>query len=340
MTKHPTAGSVNVLFTSVGRRVELLRSFRRAYEAIGIRGDIIAVDMDPLAPALHVADRSHIVPRVTHRDYVPALVRVCKRERITLVVPLIDPEILVLARSAALLERTGARVVVVSARAAEITSDKLLTYRFFRSIGIPTPATWLPEEIVGTDISFPVFVKPRVGSAGEGAFAARNERELSFLLEQAQSPIMQEFMPGPEITTDVLCDLAGAGKVLSAVSRQRIEVRQGEVAKGVTIRDGEIQEHCVAIAEALEAIGPITVQCLRSKGRPYFTEVNPRFGGGVPLAIAAGANVAEWLLSIACGLHVQPPPLGSYEMGLYLTRFDDSFFVSEQRRAEVAKGRP
>jgi carbamoyl-phosphate synthase large subunit len=340
MTMHPSAGPVNMLFTSVGRRVELLRAFRRAYEAVGIRGAIIAVDMDPLAPALQVADRSYIVPRVTHLDYLPALGRVCARERITLVVPLIDPEIPVLARSAALLENTGARVVVVSPTSAEITCDKVLTYRFFRSIGIPTPATWLPEEIAGMDVSFPVFVKPRVGSAGEGAFAARNERELSFFLEQASSPVVQEYLPGPEITTDVLCDLAGAGKVLSVVSRQRIEVRQGEVAKGVTIHDGEIQEHCVAIAEALEAIGPITVQCLRSKDRPYFTEVNPRFGGGVPLAIAAGANVAEWLLSLACGIQVQPPPLGSYETGLYLTRFDDSFFVSEQRRAEVAKSPP
>ena len=43
---------VNVLFTSAGRRVELMRAFRKAYKQLGLRGSIVATDIDPLAPAL------------------------------------------------------------------------------------------------------------------------------------------------------------------------------------------------------------------------------------------------------------------------------------------------
>ncbi|MCZ7667705.1 MAG: ATP-grasp domain-containing protein [Chloroflexi bacterium] len=111
------------------------------------------------------------------------------------------------------------------------------------------------------------------------------------------------------------------------VSRQRIEVRWSEVAKGVTIHNPEIEAACAQIAAALPAIGPITVQCMMKEGVPYFTEINARLGGGVPLGIAAGVDTPRYLLAQAAGLDVAAPPLGSYQTGLHLTRFDDSFFL-------------
>lgn len=113
-----------------------------------------------------------------------------------------------------------------------------------------------------------------------------------------------------------------------------------EVAKGKTIYDPEITQHCVAIARGLKAIGPITVQCMLRDGKPYFTEINPRFGGGVPLGIAAGVRSPHWLLTLSAGRSVEVPPLGSYKVGLYLTRFDDSFFLTEEEllTAESAEG--
>ena len=84
---------LNLLFTSVGRRVELLRAFHRAYRDLGREGYIVATDIDPLAPALQEADRPYIVPRLRDPAYMPALVEICRRESIGLVFPLIDPEL-------------------------------------------------------------------------------------------------------------------------------------------------------------------------------------------------------------------------------------------------------
>src|SRR3977135_417087 len=105
---------VNVLFTSVGRRgmacrrvswplrsggrrVELVRAFRRAYAELGVAGRILAVDVDPLAPALGECDEVFMVPRTDEPHYVSALVERGARERIALVLPLIDPDVPVLA---------------------------------------------------------------------------------------------------------------------------------------------------------------------------------------------------------------------------------------------------
>jgi carbamoyl-phosphate synthase large subunit len=319
---------VNVLFSGVGRRVELLRSFRAAYDELGIDGKIVAVDIDPLAPALREADTAYIVPRLADPDSVSTLAEVCRREQVALIFPLIDEGMPVLAAGRRELEQTGARVVMVKQESLAMTVDKLLTNELFKRVGVPVPATWLPSEARKISLDYPVFVKPRSGSASKGAAPARDERELDYFLEYLPDPIVQEYLPGPEITNDVLCDFDG--NVLSVVSRQRIEVREGEVAKGVTVYDPEITEACVRIAKGLEAIGPITVQCLLRDGRAYFTEVNPRFGGGLPLAIAAGVPVPTWLLAIAAGHSIEVPTLGTYTRGLHLTRFDDSFFLSEE----------
>lgn len=317
--------------------MELLRAFRRAYNDLRLPGSIVAVDIDPLAPALQEADHSYIVPRVSDPAYIPMLAEVCRRQPVHLVFPLIDPDISVLARYRHELEATGARVVVVSREAADTTSDKWLTYQFFCQLGMRTPVSWLPEQASNANLEYPVFIKPRFGSAAKYTFKICNERELSFFLHYVPHPIVQEYLPGPEITNDVICDFWG--NVLAVVSRERIEVRWGEVAKGKTIHNPEIVQFCVTIVKALKAVGPITVQCMLKGGEVYFTEINARFGGGVPLGIAAGVLSPHWLLALAVGRKIELPPLGTYKTGLYLTRFDDSFFITEEDYASIASRR-
>lgn len=328
---------LNVLFTSVGRRVELLRAFKRAYADLGLGGNIVAVDIDPLAPALQEADRPYIVPRLSDPAYIPTLSQICRQEQVHLIFPLIDPDIPLLVRHHKELEATGARVVAFCQEAATIAADKWLTYQFFRQLDVPTPGSWLPEQIHNANLEYPAFIKPRFGSAGKKTFKVHDHRELDFFLDYVPDPIIQEYIPGPEITNDVTCDFEG--NVLAVVSRQRIEVRWGEVAKGKTVYDSEITQYCVTIARGLKAIGPITVQCLLRDGKPYFTEINARFGGGVPLGIAAGVRSPHWYLALAAGLPIEIPPLGSYKAGLYITRFDDSFFLTEEDYARIASYR-
>ncbi len=327
----------NILFTSAGRRVELLIAFRRAYASLGLQGNIVALDTDPLAPALRRADRPHIVPRISAPEYIPTLVEICRRERISVIFPLIDPDVPVLAEHRDLLEATGARLAVVPLKAAAIANDKWLTSQFFQSLGITTPKSWLPPDLDLDHIHYPLFIKPRRGSAAKSTYRVSNPRELQFFLDYVPDPVVQEWMPGPEITNDVICDLDG--DILAVISRRRIEVRWGEVAKGVTIHDQSITDACVRAAKALPAVGPITVQCMIKENAPYFTEINARLGGGVPLGIAAGVDSPRYLLAKAAGIATDIPPLGAYQTGLYLTRFDSSYFLTEGDLGQVASHR-
>ncbi len=326
---------VNVLFTSVGRRVELMRAFRNAYKELELRGTIVATEIDPLAPALQDVDRYYMVPRMDDERYLPTLADICRQESIQLIFPLIDPDIPALAQGSELFEQEGARLTSLFEPEATIANDKSLTHDFFKSIEVPTPRTWrgTPDGA----FEFPLYIKPSIGSAGKGGRKVEDQASLEHALSQIPQAIVQEYLPGPEITNDVSCGMDG--RVWSVVSRQRIEVRWGEVAKGVTIANEEIIEACVKIAKGLKAKGPITVQCLMRDGRPHFTEVNARFGGGLPLGIAAGVPSPQWYLSEAAGIPVVAPPLGTYKTGLYITRYDESHFLDESEVADVESHR-
>lgn len=325
---------MNILFTSVGRRVELLQAFRDAFKSLNVKGQIVAIDIDPLAPALKLADRFYLVPRLDSPEYISTLLNVCRDEQIDLIFPLIDPDIPVLARHRSEIEKTGAQLAVVSQEAAEIVSDKWLTYQFFGNLKVPSPLSWLPTNLEPSLAQYPLFIKPRFGSAAKHTYRIDNPSELIFFSSYVPDPIIQEYVTGTEITCDVSCDLAG--DVFAVVQRKRIEVRWGEVAKGVTVNYPEITAACLRIAKKLPARGPITVQCIVRDGLPHFTEINARFGGGMPLGIAAGVNAPRWILARMIGLPVDIPPLGTYETGLYMTRYDSSYFLTEADYDQVA----
>jgi carbamoyl-phosphate synthase large subunit len=269
---------VNVLFTSAGRRVELLRAFRRAYRSLGLKGKILVTDIQPLAPTFQVADSAFIIPRLNDPSYIPALLEIVRRQRVTLVFPLIDPDIPILAVHRDDFMNAGAKVMTPPAHGAEIARDKWKTYRMYRELGIPAARSWLPEDLRKARMDYPLFIKPRRGSAGQGAFRVENERQLEFFLTYVEDPIIQECLPGPEITSDTIC--SAGGEVWAVVSRRRIEIRAGEVAKGVTVWDERIARGCIEVVKGIQAAGPITVQCMLRDGEPFFTEITRASGEG------------------------------------------------------------
>lgn len=316
---------MKILFTSVGRRVELVRAFRKAITNSELNCEILATDIDPLAPALQEVDQYILVPTFNHPEYLPRLLEICQNEEVTAVFPLIDPDIPILAGAIERFKTIGTRLAVVNSKAAEICADKWQTFDFFKQLNLPTPASWLPGQPLTGESNFPVFIKPRRGSAASDAFQVRDQSELDFFESYVPDPIIQEHLPGPEITSDIICDFEG--QVLAVVSRRRIAVRAGEVVKGITVHDPSIDKACRKIAAGLPACGPITAQCMMKNGTPHFIEINARMGGGLPLAIAAGVDIADLLLQVVANNTAPAVEPGNYQVGLQMTRFDDTFFI-------------
>ncbi len=69
--------AMNVLLSSAGRRVSLLRLFPEALQRSQISGQVIAADASERAPAAYFADRFVKVPRCTEADFIPQVLEIC-----------------------------------------------------------------------------------------------------------------------------------------------------------------------------------------------------------------------------------------------------------------------
>ena len=89
--------SFNILFTSAGRRVALLHSFRDALNRLNLPGKIVVADCKKDIPACCVADFYELVPSVNSDNYVESLQEICQKHNINLLIPLIDSELFILS---------------------------------------------------------------------------------------------------------------------------------------------------------------------------------------------------------------------------------------------------
>ena len=321
---------MNLLFTSAGRRVSLIRSFRAALQKLNLDGRIVTADMGRTAPAAFVSDAHEIVPRVTDPAYIPALLDICKACRIRMVIPLIDTELEILSLHKPEFERLGVTLLVSSPETVRICSDKRNTGRFFNDIGVGTPKVYDSDILLkASELPFPLLIKPADGSSSKGVTKIRNRKELEFFLDYIPNAIVQEFVTGQEYTLDAWVDFAG--KVRSVVPRLRMETRAGEVSKGMTVKNLRLIEKTKYVVESLPgAVGCITVQCfVTEQGDIKFTEINPRFGGGFPLSCAAGADFPKWILQDLLGQRNEEE-WNNWKDGVVMLRYDEEIIVSRE----------
>lgn len=322
---------LNIMFTSSGRRVALLRHFQRTLDGLGIHGQIIAADVSSNAPTAFVADHFVSVPPISAPNYVDTLLELCSKLRVALLFPLIDSDLGLLARNRQRFAAEGTQIVVSSPNTIDIASDKRSTCAFFQKHCIDTPYIFTDRELESLQESdFPLLIKPWDGSSSTGVTKVATLRELEFFRRYIPNAMVQEFVVGPEFTCDVLCGINGQTRCI--VPRRRIEVRSGEVSKSITVKDREIMAAACKVVEALPGtVGGLTVQCFRRhNGSLCFTEINPRFAGGITLTLRAGADFPRWLIQEHSGLPCDAQ-MDAWTDGLVMLRYDDEIFVPSDK---------
>jgi carbamoyl-phosphate synthase large subunit len=296
-----------VLVTGVGATtgISVIKGLRQQQE---FRVKVVGTDSNQanLIAGSSLCDVFHTVPLAADPNYLQSLLTICQRERVQLLIPIVDPEILVLTDNKEIFEKSGVQLVVSDPETVTICDDKYATVMFLKQHDIPTPWTMLAEEVADPkSLTYPVFMKPRHGVGSVNAMRVDSPQEFIWTKSRVSDMVVQEYLEGEEFTTDVLADFDG--RVLAVVPRQRLETKSGISYKGRTCRDETLIHWGGLIAEVLNIRGPANIQCIVSKKRPIYFEVNPRFSGGLPLTIAAGVNGPWWTLKL---MHGQKQPNG------------------------------
>jgi carbamoyl-phosphate synthase large subunit len=345
---------MNVLLTCAGRRNYLVKFFQ---EALRGRGQVFAADASPDAPALAEADRSFLLPPLNGGSYIDALLTLCHAQHVRLLIPLNDLELPLLATHRARFLQIGTFPLISSPEVVDTCFDKWGTFNFLKASGLDVPESYLSladaaQALSRREISFPLVVKPRWGTASVGVEYADDEQELQLSYAVAKNRIRRTFLRdihvgdpdrcvliqkrvyGQEYGLDVVNDLSG--QYCCAFVKKKLAMRAGETDRAVAVRSERLEALAEIIGRRLGHVGLVDCDVILNEDGCYVLDLNPRFGGGYPFSHVAGANLPAALLAWArqerpeaAWLSVEPDVLSSKCDGLV---------VMHQRTALKAAG--
>lgn len=321
---------MNILILSCGTRNKIVQYLKRELSG---KGKVIATDMSPNAPALYEADKYYLVPRMTEDGYIDVIFDICKKEQISGVFSLIDPELSLLAKHRDEFRKLGVMVIGSSYELCERTLDKWQMFQWMESHGYACAKSYVDKETFFDDvekgkISYPVFVKPVRGSASIAISKAEDRETVELLFDHADGLMIQEYLKGQEIGVDCYIDMLSK-ELISVFSKKKLVMRAGETDKGLSFKDQKL----FALVEKFVAesgfTGQIDIDIFDCDGTYYISEVNPRFGGGYPHAYEAGVNHMKYIVRNLQGLKNEAQ-IGNYEGGLIMMKYNEIMIRREE----------
>lgn len=317
---------MNILISSAGRRVSLVREFQKELKKIYPEGKVYASDADPqLSGACQIADGYFKVPLVTHPDYSESLVQQCKARDIKLLIPTIDAELLPLAKNKALLDQNGIKAVIASEDFVGKCRNKREIHKFFEAKGVA-----IAKEYAKDNYELPLFIKPTDGSRSIDTYLVREKEELTDYHFNNEKLMFLEYLDHG-LYDEFTCDLyyGKDHRLKCIVPRKRLEVRDGEVYKALTVNNELVPYLKEKLNHIDGAVGCLTSQFFKHKTelKIYGIEINPRFGGGFPLSYLSGANYPKWIIQEFLRNEEIEENFDIWEKDLLMIRYDDEILV-------------
>lgn len=314
---------MNVLILSAGTRNKIVQYFKKELKGIG---KVVATDCSNLAPAIYDADNYYITPRITDENYIKKIIEICKKENITTIISLIDPELSLISKNIRLFKEIGVQPIISDFDKVEMCFDKYKMYEFLKKNNFKTPKSYINkkeflEDLENNKISFPIFVKPVKGSASININKITNLQELEVIWKQSDDLMIQEFMNGQEYGADVYIDMI-SNEPVAIFIKKKIKMRAGETDKSVSVKDEKLFELIKKFVKKANFKGIIDIDIFEINGEFYISEVNPRFGGGYPHAYECGVNVPNMIIKNLKG-KVNEEQIGNYKQNVYMMKYNE-----------------
>lgn len=309
---------MNLLMLSLGRRMSLLRHLRQAANKLQIPLRVVATEIYPYTPALFYSHAYYIVKPTLDSGYREQILDIIKKERIDAILPGNDLDLDFLSTAPL---PNHVKILFSGPEMTLTFRRKSSTCRFFSDIGLLFPKHYP----IRTGLEYPVILKEDRGFGSRNQFILSNSIDLEANFFRLQEPFLQKYIPGQEYTVDIFSD--DNHQTINMVPRVRERVRAGVSDVGKIAWHTELLAILQEKAPLFRLSGPWNIQCIHHQGRFYFLEVNPRFSGGIPLTIEAGAdfctNLLEWALD---------RPLTRYKKihrNLVMMKYESEHFIYE-----------
>ncbi len=281
---------INLLMTSVNWRVEIIKLFVKAIKKINSNNKIITTDIKAAEAAIYFSDNYYIVPLYSDPEFCNFLEKLCRKEKISYIIPQTDRDCNYFSKKIELIESWGPIVLMPQPKNIEILNDKYKSQKFFESKGFLVPKQYNNYELDEIN-DFPLILKPRDDSGANLVFKINNLNELKSLITRIKNPLIEKFIEGSEYTIDGVGNLDGS--LIGLVPRKRLKIKGGISVIGLTEYNEKLISLCKKICKYIKPKGFFCIQMIAKDGDYYLTDINPRIGSGIVLSIKAGLDIEK-----------------------------------------------
>jgi carbamoyl-phosphate synthase large subunit len=353
---------INVLLSAAGGRHTLgvIDCLKNNYEKRKIR--IICTDTVEQPLLKFKSDGFYIVPKGNSKKFINSIEKICKIEKINVIIPGNGNEILAISNNIKLFNSKNISTTISNLESIKITMDKEKTYsKLMKSrINIPTffKVKNYNEFLLSTkklgypknDICFkPSKYSQSGGSKGFRILRKKNTASKIILEDKPDSIeidfetvknmfktgkklelLIMEYLPGDEFSTYVFAD---KGKMLYCIPNIRQKLSQHYSFEAKTVKNEQIEKMCKTIVEKLKLDYNANIQFKRSKtGKLKLIEINPRMGGTIVLPAISGINLPYFTVKQSLGEKI---PLKKQIKETKMIRYWKEFYVQDTKSFEI-----
>lgn len=340
---------VRVLLTCLGGRFSL--TFIRALRERGnLRLKIIGADINEDIAAKYFVDSFYKIKRGSDKNYSREILKICRKEKINILIPCADEEVLAVAKEKEIFTREGIICSVDDFQTVKLVTDKWRLFKYLKANNITVPRFKLVRKIadfkkIADFFGYPKFrfvIKPRRTRGARGVWIIGEDSQsipLNKLQNELKSEginkldhLAMEYLPGPAYDVDVV---AKNGTPLCIVPRRRVwKNKLSASSEGCAIEENSrIIELVSEIAGLLKINYVYDFDCgTFADGTPAVFEINPRFSGAATASLGAGVNIPLMLVKMLKGMKLARPNI-NFGVSMFPVA-EMAFFNKEKRYAD------
>jgi carbamoyl-phosphate synthase large subunit len=281
----------NLLISSCGSKVPLLKAAQDAFARLGLPGGVIAGDISESSLSFYFAKSHWIMPEICDQNLEVILVG-CLERNVRLILPTRDEELLWFAKNLDSFKQLGVSIISSSSTTVETCLDKFEFYKTLSKNNIPAIRTCVSYE---ADLGDFVTVKERFGAGARGVRLGLTQLEAVHYSRELRNPVFQPTIEGEEFSIDIWSSIDGIHVLSSPRLRKKIVDGESRVTK--VFKSIELNEISKKIVKVLNLRGLAVVQGFFDRhGTVVINECNSRFGGASTATINAGGYILDLVI--------------------------------------------
>lgn len=291
---------INILFSSVGKRVELIQTFLYAADNLGVGLQIYGSSSTETDPGLLYCHKVLKTSELDNPEYIREILSLCKKEKIDMVIPFQERELLLFSHYHQEFDKIGTKVLVSREEIVNLCSNKKWTRKFFGSCKVRY--TEAVDNLEHYDSGYPCLVEVLDENDNiQQTMLAHSQDDVRYCTSKCSNYLLRPYVEGKVYVIDTFCDMDGNPVYITP--RAMEEANNNEVSKFRVVHDQEMIEETKRILEAFKPCGPLTIKLTKQEktGVNYYIRLEPRFDEAAPVTIRAGADTPRAVIDLLLG---------------------------------------